>query len=211
MNRRTVYLLRSVSLLAVLLVAGCASSRLPQKVFEGRRIAATAAFPPDARVRHPLLAVSDRRLPGVLLAERRELERLQSVLKAATKHADIPGRIAGEMIRTGADELGTVISNDPKNADYVLDFRVYDYGLRVSYSGNSASFYIESEALMWDQEKGEVIWRERLNRVSSFKVKLGGQRMKDITEADLEEVLEEFTAFASERMQTALRKDIVKE
>ncbi|MFQ5569184.1 MAG: hypothetical protein ACE5G0_05890 [Rhodothermales bacterium] len=211
MNRRTVYLLRSVSLLAVLLVAGCASSRLPQKVFEGRRIAATAAFPPDARVRHPLLAVSDRRLPGVLLAERRELERLQSVLKAATKHADIPGRIAGEMIRTGADELGTVISNDPKNADYVLDFRVYDYGLRVSYSGNSASFYIESEALMWDQEKGEVIWRERLNRVSSFKVKLGGQRMKDITEADLEEALEEFTAFASERMQTALRKDIVKE
>ncbi len=198
-------------LILLFFVAGCASSRLEKKAFEGRRIAATAAFPPEARVRHPLMAVAGRyALSGMALAEQKKLQRLQNVLRAATAHLDIAARIAGDMIATGLRELDAVITQDPKRADYVLDFRVYDYGLAVRGSGTSANFYIEAEATMRDLAKNEIIWKERLSRISSFKVDLHGNRAAELTEADLEAVLAEFTAYASERMTKALRKDIKK-
>ncbi len=201
---------RFVPVLALLLLAaGCASSRLEKKAFEGRRIAATAAYPPEARVRHPLMAAAGRyALSGIARAEQQKLQRLQNTLKAAAGRVDLPARIASDLLETGARELGVIPSQDPRTADFVLDFRVYDYGLAARGAGSSASFYIEAEATIRDQAKKEVIWTQRLSRISAFKVYLHDDGP---TQADLGAVLEDFAADASARMTKALRKDIKKD
>ncbi|HMB91694.1 MAG TPA: hypothetical protein VKP65_12655 [Rhodothermales bacterium] len=196
-------------LLLTLLLTGCASSKLEKKAFEGRTIAATAAFPPEANVRHPLLATAGRlTMSGFAREDRAELQHLQKVLRAATKRVDIPDRIAGDMIATAAPNLGARLSNDPKTADYLLDFRVYDYGLTVPPYGGSAAFYIDARATVRDRASGTVLWAEDLSRISNVRLKLRPDLIREITEADLEAMLQEFNAYASERMTKALRKDI---
>lgn len=195
--------------LLVFLLAGCASSKLERKVFEGRTIAATAAFPPEANVRHPLLASSNRnRLSGFARQDRRQLQRLQEVLRATTKRIDIPGRIAGDMLATAAPQLGARLSDNAKTADYLLDFRVYDYGLTVPPYGGTAAFYIDARATVRDRATGTVLWAENLSRISDVRLKLRSDLIEEITETDLEAMLQEFGLYASERMTKALRKDI---
>lgn len=185
-------------LLLALILAGCASSKLDKKAFEGRTIAATAAFPPEASVRHPLLAASGRyAMGGFAREDRQELQHLQKVLRAATKRIDIPGRIAGDMIATAAPHLGARLSNNPRTADYLLDFRVYDYGLTVPPYGGTAAFYIDARATVRDRTSGTVLWAENLSRISDVRLKLRPDVIREITEADLEAMLQEFSAYAS--------------
>ena len=51
-------------LVVVLFVAGCTSSRLHKQDFEGRSIAATAAFPPKPTIHDQYLVLLGRRRPG---------------------------------------------------------------------------------------------------------------------------------------------------
>ena len=129
-------------LLVALMAAGCASAHLKPEAFEGRTIAATAAFAPKPAVRHPLLA--SRRAVGYAERERRELEQLQRQLNAAAARVDLPARIAADLVRLSAEELGAAATRDPNTADYVLDFRVYDYGL-VATSGHGRPRYQQNQ------------------------------------------------------------------
>ena len=201
----------SVLLVTVLLYGtGCASSRLEKSAFEGRTMAVTAAYPPPASVRHPLFTMAARGLPlGVYSQDHRKLKRLQTLLRTATEGFDLPARIAPQMVARAAPALGTRLVSDPKTADYVLDLRVYDYGLVVNGPVTGARFYLEAEARVHDRAQGEVIWKEHLSRIlRDTEISLYGSRGYDLTSEDLKAVLEEFTAYAAERMQTALQKDI---
>lgn len=199
-----------VLLAIVFLGAGCASSRLEKSAFEGRTIAVTAAYPPSPEVRHPILRLAALQIPvGRHSDGFRKLKRLQTLLDGATEDFDLPGRLATDMVRLAAPALGTRLVANPKTADYVLDLRVYDYGLVANGPVTNARFYIEAEARVYDPAEDKTIWRERLSRTSrDTEISLYGHRGYDLTQQDLEAVLDEFAAFASERMQKALQKDI---
>ena len=216
MSRRSMLMLRFVPLLAVVLVAGCASSRLHKQDFEGRRIAATAAFPPKPVVHDQYLAAvgvyphapAGRPATGPAVTEEDQVRRLQGLLDAATKRVDLAEQVARETLVAGADRLGATISNNPNEADYVLDLRVYHYGLLMRSYNSEANFYIEAEILVREQATDEVIWKKRLDRLGTYETRLTGAEMAYLTEDGMARELEKFAAFAAERMTGALTKDV---
>lgn len=195
-----------IGLLTALVAAGCTSTRLKPESFEGRTIAATAAFAPKPMVRHPLM--SGRRASGHARDEQRILEQLQAHLRDAAVEVDLPARIAADLVRLSAAELGAAVTTDPKTADYVLDFRVYDYGLVATSSNGHPRFYIEARATLTHRADDEVVWRKRFGRVTGFRPDHNAAELGRMSEAALARVLEDFATYASERMQAALRNVI---
>lgn len=202
-----------VPLLALLIfVAGCFSSRLHKKDFEGRRIAAVAAFPPKAVIHNEFLAASGvypyapagRPAFGPAATEEDQVKRLQGMLDAATKRVDLAEYVARVALVTGADELGATIAATPNEADYVLDLRVYDYGLYMRSYNSEANFYLNAELLMRDRATNDVIWKKRLDRIGTYKTRLTGAEMAYLTESSLARELEKFADYAAERMSSAL-------
>ena len=197
-------------------VAGCFSSRLHKEDFEGRRLAAVAAFPPKPIIHNEYLAASGvypyapagRPAFGPAATEEEQVRRLQGLLNAATKRLDLAAYVAREALIIGADRLDATIANNPDEADYVLDLRVYDYGLYMRSYHTEANFFLNAELIMRDRATDEVLWRKRLDRVGNFKTRLTGAEMAYLTEAALTRELEKFAAFAAERMSSALVRNV---
>ena len=206
-----------LSLLAVVVfVAGCASSRLHKEDFEGRRIAVVAAFPPTPVIHNEYLAAvgvypyapAGRPAFGPAATEEDHVRRLQGLLNAATKRLDLAEYVARQALVIGADRLDATIANNPDEADYVLDLRVYHYGLYMRSYNTEANFFLNAELILRDQATNEVLWKKRLDRVGNFKTRLTGAQMAHLTEAALTRELEKFAAFAAERMSSALIRNV---
>lgn len=206
-----------VSLLALgLFAAGCATTRLDRADFEGRRLAAVAAFPPAPVVFNEYLAAvgvyphapAGRPASGPAATEEDQVRRLQGMLKAATQRIDLAEQVARAALVTGAERLGATIADDPQAADYVLDLRVYHYGLYMRSYRTEANFYLDAELLMRNRATDEVVWRRRLDRLGTYKTRLTGAQMAHLSEADLTRELEAFIAFAADRMAGALARTV---
>jgi len=217
MRHRPLFALSVVPLLVVVLfVSGCASSRLHKQDFEGRSIAATAAFPPKATIHDQYLASVGvyphspvgRPAMGWAATEEDQVSRLQGLLNAATKRIDLAERVARQALVAGAERLGATITNNPNEADYVLDLRVYHYGLVMRSYNSEANFFIEAELQVRNQATNKVVWKRRMNRVGTYHTRLTGAEMAYLTEAGMTRELEKFAAFAAERMASALTKKV---
>ena len=217
MRHRPLLALRVVPLLVVvLLVSGCTSSRLHKQDFEGRSIAATAAFPPNPTIHDQYLASvgvyphspAGRPAMGWAETEVGQVSRLQGLLNAAIKRIDLPERVARQALVAGAERLGATITNNPDEADYVLDLRVYHYGLVMRSYNSEANFYINAELQIRNQATNEVVWKRRMDRKGSYKTQLTGAEMAHLTEAGMTRELEKFAAYAAELMTSALTKKV---
>ena len=217
MRHRPLFALSVVPLLVVVLfVSGCASSRLHKQDFEGRSIAATAAFPPKATIHDQYLASVGvyphspvgRPAMGWAATEEDQVSRLQGLLNAATKRIDLAERVARQALVAGAERLGATITNNPKEADYVLDLRVYHYGLVMRSYNSEANFYINAELQMRNQATNEVVWKRRMDRVGTYKTRMTGAEMAYLTEAGMTRELEKFAAFAADLMTSTLTKKV---
>ncbi len=209
--------LRFVPLLVVVLfVAGCASSRLHKQDFEGRLMAATAAFPPKPTIHDQYLASvgvyphapAGRPATGSAATEEDQVSRLQGLLNAATRRIDLAEQVAHQALVAGAERLGATITNNPNEADYVLDLRVYHYGLVMRSYNSEATFFIEAELQVRNQATNEVIWKRRMNRKGTYNTRLTGAEMAYLTEASMTRELEKFAAFAAEIMTSTLTETV---
>ena len=207
------------ALLALLVFAsGCFSARLHKKDFEGRRMAAVAAFPPKPVVHNAYLAAvgvyphapAGRPAFGPAANEEDQVKRLQGLLNAATKRVDLAAHVARTALVAGADELGATIADNPDEADYVLDLRVYHYGLYMRSYRTEANFYLDAELVMRNRATDEVIWNKRLDRLGTYQTRLTGAEMAYLSEADLTRELEKFAAFAADQMADALARTVKK-
>ncbi len=203
-------------LVLLVFVTGCMTSRLHKDDFEGRRIAAVAAFPPNPVIHNDYLAAMGvypyspvgRSAFGLAAEEEEQVHRLQGMLESATKRVDLAEHVARVALTTGADRLGATISANPNEADYVLDLRVYHYGLYMRSYRTEANFYLDAELIMRDRATNEVLWRKKLDRIGNYKTRLTGAEMSHLTEASLARELEAFATFAAERMSSALTRTI---
>lgn len=199
-------ILSSVVLLAW---SGCASARLEPAAFEGRTIAATASIPPAPVVDHPLLAWRERyRVPARARDEKRDLERLQTRLRQVAPQVDMPAIIAGELLLAGAEDLGARVTDSPATADYVLDFRVHHYGLRMRSFESYASFMMEAEARLIHRETKEPVWTKRLRRARDFELNLTGDELASLSDAAFADVLEGVAARTAALMKEVLQQSI---
>lgn len=149
-------------------------------------MAATAAFPPKPVIQDQYLAAvgvyphapAGRPAIGPAMTEEDQVRRLQGLLDAATERIDLAERVAREALVAGADRLGATITNNPDEADYVLDLRVYHYGLLMRSYNSEANFYIDAELQVRDRATNEVVWTRRLDRIGIYKTRLtGAERM----------------------------------
>ena len=159
--------------LVLFVTAGCASSdALTKQDLAGKHIAATAAIPPEPYVYHHMLAAArvyphdphGRPPAGPAAAEQRTVERLERTLRGAAERVDVALRIADRLVETATRDLGAQVSSTVDGADYVLDVRVYRYGLAMRSTALPASFFIEAEAVLLDPADDTVLWQERIDR-----------------------------------------------
>lgn len=209
MRRRSLRALPVVPLLAVVVLAtGCASTHLHKQAFEGRRIAVIAAFPPKAVVENQRLVARGYWSPEPGRIEEDQTRRLQQLLDAATERVDLAERMAREALVVGADELGATIADDPEQADYVLDLRVYHYGLLMASYTAEANFYIDVELLIRDRATDEVIWQKHMDRFGNYETRLTSGDMVYMTEDAMAQELAKFAAFAARNMTASLTRNI---
>ena len=194
---------------AVLLTAGCASTQLQPQDFEGRTIAASANYPPAPVVAHPLLAPFTRaRLVGAPGRDRERLQELERKLQTAAKRVDVPAHVAATLLRTAAADLGATIVDEASTADYVLDFRVYHYGLRMRTPHSRARFFMEAEARLLERASGEAVWTKRLTDSRTFSTDRSGLRLLQLSDAAFAELLDDLAGQAAARMKAALQDDV---
>jgi hypothetical protein len=201
---------------AAFVVAGCTSSdALVKQDLAGKRIAATAAIPPEPYVFHHMLAAArvyphdpqGRPPAGAAAAEQRRVERLERTLRGAAKQVDVALRIADGLVQTATRDLGTAVSRTVDAADYVLDIRVYHYGLTMRSSHLPASFFIEAEAVLTDPAGEEVLWQERIERTGVHLTgQLTGAEMAHATEKLLAVELEHLADDVAARLSRDLRR-----
>lgn len=206
-----------VVLVVVLLGStGCASSdALTKQELAGKRIAATAAIPPEPVVFHHMLAAArvyphdpqGRPPAGAAAAEQRRVERLERTLREAAREVDVALRIADRLVQTTSRDLGVQVSSTVDAADYVLDVRIYRYGLTMRSTRLPAAFFIEAEALLIDPARDVVLWQERIDREGVHLTdRLTGVEMAHATEKLLAAELEHLADDAAARLSRDLRR-----
>jgi hypothetical protein len=201
---------------AAFVVAGCASSdALTKQELAGKRVAATAAIPPEPYVYHHMLAAArvyphdpqGRPPAGAAATEQRRVERLERTLRSAAKQVDVALRIADDLVQTATRDLGTTVSGTVDDADYVLDIRVYRYGLTMRSSHLPASFFIEAEAVLTDSTGEQVLWKDRIERTGvHLTEQLTGAEMAHATEKLLAVELEHLADDVAARLSRDLRR-----
>lgn len=200
------------SLWAVLALAGCVSTQgLDDYELENRSLAIMAAIPDDPIVFHELLAARGvrpydpygRQATGYEDAELHRARTLEDRLRSAARQVEVARLIAQETGARSAEILGMHLVDDPDAADYVLDVRVYDYGLLMLSARERVAFFIDAELLLISNETGETVWKEELEEATSSRHTVRPHR---IEQDELAEHLAGFAAHTSERLLRMLER-----
>jgi hypothetical protein len=135
------------------------------------------------------------------------VERLERTLRGAAEEVDVALRIADGLVQTTTRDLGAQVSREVDGADYVLDVRVYRYGLTMRSSHLPASFFIEAEAVLTHPASEEVLWQERIERRGVHLTgQLTGAEMAHATEKLLTVELEHLADDVAARLSRDLRR-----
>ena len=155
-------------------LAGCAGSR-PNRLagidLQNRPVAVVAAIPPAPRVqsgspgegalsaRDPLGSIA--RL-GTAAAKWDAIERAQARLDSTAQLLDVADRIARRAFTESARRIGFDPVASPAEADFLLDLRIYDYGLVADSYEGATFFALEAEVVLVDRAEGRELWRRRV-------------------------------------------------
>ena len=159
-------------LLLAAAVAGCASNReLRRHDFSGTTMAVIAAMAPRPVVltgydeawvdlRNPVRSAAR---VGTALAKAHEAEAAQRRLDSAFVHIDVAARMAARSLARSAPYLGYTHVADPAEADYVMDVRLHRYGILADSWDSSASFFVDGELLIVDNDRKRLVWKQKIH------------------------------------------------
>jgi len=179
---------------AALLLAGCgASHRLAEVDLSGRTVAVIAAVPPGDVVAGPWPMAHERRyLPSGPVARRAETaRRAQGRLTAAARRVDVAEVVARRALVGAARELGFQPAANPREADFVLDVRLLDYGLRARSFNSPVVLVAEADVVLVERATEEVVWRRRVRERAAVSAEAFGYEGRRITAAELAELSED--------------------
>ena len=165
---RTPRSLFPVLFLTLAVLAGCGPShRLRSYDFTGRSVAVIAAIPPGPRVTSGPWseAFVDLRDPigsavrvGTAAKKWEEARKAQARLDSAAARVDVAAIIARRALAGSAPTLGLRPVDDPNASDFVLDIRVYEYGLVADSYDGATFFAVEADVVLLDGATREPIW-----------------------------------------------------
>ncbi|MDX1530188.1 MAG: hypothetical protein R3362_01550 [Rhodothermales bacterium] len=218
--------------LAVLVCAavltGCgASHRLGEYEFADRSVAVVAAIPPGPRVMSGPWseAFVDLRDPvgtavriGTATAKWEQARKAQARLDSAAARVDVAEVVARAALINSAQTLGYRPVDRPADADYVLDIRLYDYGLVADSYDGATYFAMEADVVLLDRAGEGIIWEERLRAREVVTDALFGlpaaagnvvtaRALARLSVEEMTRGLERLAAYAADRVTAELRDD----
>lgn len=211
-------------------LAGCGPShRLGQYDFADRSVAVIAAIPPGPRVvSGPWSeAFVDLRDPigsavrvGTAAKKRAVARDAQLRLDSASAGVDVAAIIARRALSGSAPVLALRPVDDPNTSDFVLDIRVYHYGLVADSYEGATYFAVEADVVLLDAQTREAVWKEKLSEREVLTSTLFGlppaagnvvtaRALARLSVEEMERGLIRLAEFAADRVTRTLRKDFL--
>lgn len=210
------------------LLAGCGHShRLHEVSFDDTTVAVVANIPArpgvfsdlfyDARL-DPSDPVGSVFRAGSAIAKHSEARAAQARLDSALAFVDVAVRVADGAAHRSARTLGFRPVPEPRDADFLLDIRINDYGLVADSWEAAVYFEIDAEMILLDRRTRRVVWKRRLREaepVSQAALGLGttfgnvytATALSRLSVAEMAEALEHLADFTADRLAAALRHD----
>jgi hypothetical protein len=170
---RTIRALRTRLLFPYLLaglLAGCASAgRLGEYDFRNRTVGVVTVAPPE-----PQVFTGDFFGPGggtwlealvrvgTEIARDVQAERAGRRMAEAVERVDVATLMAERVLIRSARLLRSHPVESIQEADFEMEVRVREYGLRAASWDARAHFFVEAEAFLLEGETGERIWRTKV-------------------------------------------------
>ncbi|MEZ4697761.1 MAG: hypothetical protein R2832_15205 [Rhodothermales bacterium] len=159
-----------LSFAAVLLLSGCGSSnKLADYDYSGRTVAAVYEFPPYPEVLtgayfpgHPKRPIHAVIRLGSRIAKEIEANDLREKLAEASDSVDVASLLSDRLLTRSARYLGADPVGDERDADFLLEVRVRDYGIDAEDWDAAAHFFVDAEVVLLERRTGHEIWRNRV-------------------------------------------------
>lgn len=215
---------------ALPVLSGCGpSNRLRSYDFADRSVAVIAAIPPGPRVTSGPWseAFVDLRDPigsavrvGTAAKKWEEARKAQVRLDSASARVDVADIIARRALSGSAPTLGLRPINDPTASDFVLDIRVYQYGLVADSYDGATYFAVEADVVLLDGVTREPIWKDEVREREVLTNTLFGlppaagnvvtaRALARLSVEEMARGLARLAEFAADRVTRTLREDFL--
>ena len=220
-------ILSSLLALAFLVVAGCGTSNhLADYDFRDRTVAVVSNIPPYPEVetgdfidldRKNLLATIAH--AGSAVVKETQAHKARKRLDEAMHDVDVSQRIADRVLDRSALYLRATPVADEREADFLLDIRVREYGIEAE-SWDAASFFkLDADIVLLDPD-GRQVWKTRVKeRDAITPTVFAGATVSNIVTAEalsrlsadeMADAMERMADFTADRMMEKLRRDLSK-
>lgn len=223
---------RRFAVLAALLLPALSLScrgtgRLEEFDFNDRTLAVRTSLPPQPAVLtgpwfldwpdNPVEAVIRA---GTRIAKEIEASDVRSRLDSASATVDIAGRLADRALNRAAFHLRAEPVADEREADFLVEILVREYGIDAEDWNAAAHFYVEAQLLLIDGRDGTQIWDTRVkSRDRMAPAIFGPGIVRDVVTAralaaqSVEEItvsLERLADYSADRITERLREAMEK-
>jgi hypothetical protein len=216
-----------VLVVPLVLLAGCASSnRLNEFNFRGAGLAVVTVAPP-----HPQVFTQDFYGPedrgwlrsllriGSEMARDAQAERAGEKLAEASEEVDVAGLMADQVLERSARLLRARAVESVTEADFELEVRVQEYGIRADSWDSHADFFIHAEVLLLESSTGSRIWKESVEArdpINPGSWSSGGalgnlitaQALGRLSVAEMKEALEDLAVYSADHITSGLEEGL---
>ncbi|MBT8399309.1 MAG: hypothetical protein KJO98_02435 [Rhodothermia bacterium] len=219
----------SVLLVSSIAFVACGSSnRLAEYDFKGSTIAMVETIPPRPDVFSDDVFFVDENRPlrtairfGTRVIREVEARRLRQRLDSALTQIDVSALIADQTLDRSSVYLQARPVADAYESDFILDLRVFEYGIVAGSWTARAEFMIDARLMLLDGATGRRIWENKISAREPVRgVVIGaGPVANDIITAailsslSVEEIvaaLEGLADFAADRLSARLQRDFIR-
>lgn len=202
-------LLIPAGILPALLLGACASAgRLAEYDFRDRDLAAVTTAPPRPQVfTQDLWDPEDRSWLARLVRVGSEIARdvqaakAQEKIEAAAENVDVSALMADEVLTESARALRARPVESIRDADFEIETRVEEYGIRADSWTSDADFFIKARVYLMDSATGREVWNAKVearDHINPNQWGMGGTMGNLITASAL-------ARLSQEEMEAALR------
>lgn len=213
-------------LMTIFVLGGCASSnRLGSYQYRDHTLAVITSIPPrpDVFTENFFFIDTDRPLQMVLnagsaIVKEVEAEKARERLDEAMRYVDVSHRVGDRVLDRSALYLRAQAHPNARNADYVLEVRINEYGIEAESWHANAFFSISAEVILIDGFSGRRIWRTGVEERDPISPRLfagrtaynvvTAQALSRLSVDDMIVALEELSDYAADKIIYKLQRDL---
>ncbi|MEQ1857378.1 MAG: hypothetical protein ABL963_13035 [Longimicrobiales bacterium] len=219
---------RTLAFALPLVVVGCAhGNRLADFDYRDRTVAVVSDVPrrPEVLSGSYFLGgptgdpVRDIVRVGARIFREAEAIAVQERLDAASELVDVGEVLEGDALDRTARYLGADAVSEQRDADYLLEIIVVEYGIDAEAWDAAAQFYIEADATLLDEGTGTEIWRAEIEArdpigpavfggPSAVRDIVTAATIADLSVQEIVDMLESLADFSARVITDRLRDDL---